>query len=143
MDTPRSTLESLGQRLRQARQERHMSQENLAQPEFTKSYVSAVERGKARPSLKALELMSRRLDLPITELLAAPVAVVEAPDLVALGLQFASQLDQAEMLINGDQATEALRLLNSAEQEHAAYIADLDPRSRYQFAYLRALAYLR
>src|SRR5437764_13200082 len=106
---PGSTLDSLGARLRRARQERHMSQENLAQPEFTKSYVSAVERGKARPSLKALELMARRLNLPVTELLAAPVPVVEAPDLPVLGTQLAGQLDQAELLINGDQAADALR----------------------------------
>ena len=46
-------LSTLGDRLRQARLGRGMSQEALAQPEFTKSYVSAVERGKARPSLKA------------------------------------------------------------------------------------------
>src|SRR3954462_3064340 len=95
---PGSTLETLGQRLRAARHERQMTQEQLAQPEFTKSYVSAVERGKARPSLKALELMARRLNLPVTELLAAPVAVEEAPDLSALDLQLAGQLDQAEML---------------------------------------------
>src|SRR5213592_2268534 len=94
---PGSTLNTLGQRLREARKERSMSQEQLAQPEFTKSYVSAVERGKARPSLKALELMSRRLNLPMTELLAAPVPEIEAPDLPALGAQLAWQLDRAEM----------------------------------------------
>jgi len=105
--------------------------------------VSAVERGKARPSLKALELMSRRLNLPITELLAAPVAVEEAPDLPAMDVRLAGQLDQAEMLINADQAAEALRLINAAGQEHAAYLADLDPSILYRLAYHRALAYLR
>jgi transcriptional regulator with XRE-family HTH domain len=59
-------LATLGERLRQARLERGLSQDALAQPEFTKSYVSAVERGKARPSLKALELMARRLGIPLS-----------------------------------------------------------------------------
>jgi tetratricopeptide (TPR) repeat protein len=143
INPPGSTLDTLGQRLRNARHERHMSQENLAQPEFTKSYVSAVERGKARPSLKALELMARRLDLPITELLALPAPVVEVPDLPALGVQLAAQLDQAELLINADRAAEGLRLINAAEQEHSAHLADLESRTRYHLAYLRALAYLR
>src|SRR6476661_1735082 len=61
---------TLGQRLRQARRQRGLTQDAIAQPEFTKSYVSAVERGKARPSLKALELMARRLGIPMSELLA-------------------------------------------------------------------------
>src|SRR4051794_26357980 len=37
-----SALAALGQRLRAARHARGMSQDNVAQPEFTKSYVSAV-----------------------------------------------------------------------------------------------------
>src|SRR6476661_3793757 len=115
MDTPRSTLESLGQRLRQARQERHMSQEKLAQPEFTKSYVSAVERGKARPSLKALELMSRRLGIPMNELLHAAPPAEDLPDLPALQADLSYELDCAQMLINTNQADEALRRINAAE----------------------------
>src|SRR3954469_9751580 len=95
---PGSTLDTLGQRLRAARHERGMSQEQLAQPEFTKSYVSAVERGKARPSLKALDLMSRRLGMPMTELLAAPGPTEAVPDLDALNSQLVGGLDQAELL---------------------------------------------
>src|SRR5438067_478099 len=122
MDTPSVTappgaLQALGARLRAARQERKMSQEQLAQPEFTKSYVSAVERGKARPSLKALDLMSRRLGLPMTELLATPLPEEPVPDLAALGADLSARLVQAELLINGDQAAEALRQINAAEQE--------------------------
>ena len=41
--TAPSRLDALGQRLRAARRERKLSQEALAQPEFTKSYISAVE----------------------------------------------------------------------------------------------------
>ena len=44
-------LTRLGARLREARRARKLTQEAVAQPEFTKSYISAIERGRARPSL--------------------------------------------------------------------------------------------
>src|SRR5215211_9447068 len=105
-------LSTLGERLRAARLARGMSQEMLAQPEFTKSYVSAVERGKARPSLKALELMSRRLGIPMSELLAISQTTEEETDVAALEEEFAYTLDNARMLSNTSRDEEALRLLN-------------------------------
>src|SRR5215212_5282682 len=99
-----SALSVLGARLRAARHERGMSQENLAQPEFTKSYVSAVERGKARPSLKALELMSRRLGIPMSELLAIAQSTAPETDVAALEEEFTYQLDHVKMLLHTGQA---------------------------------------
>src|SRR5690348_10868620 len=69
MDQPNIPVPGLGPRLRAARQARGLTQEALAAPEFTKSYVSAVEREKARPSLKALEVMARRLGVPLRDLM--------------------------------------------------------------------------
>jgi tetratricopeptide (TPR) repeat protein len=143
MVTQRSTLESLGQRLRQARLERHMSQEKLAQPEFTKSYVSAVERGKARPSLKALELMARRLEIPMNELLHAAPPTEGLPDLPALQADLSYELDAAQMLINTNRADEALRRINAAEQTAGPHLSEFDHDTRYRLYYLRARAYLR
>src|SRR3954468_19881969 len=111
-----SALAVLGQRIRAARHERGMSQENLAQPEFTKSYVSAVERGKARPSLKALELMSRRLGIPMPELLTGVPDVVDTLDLAALEEDIEYQLDCARRAIDTGQGGEALRLIAVAEE---------------------------
>src|SRR5690349_17696324 len=131
---PAGALQTLGERLRQARRERGMSQEQLAKPEFTKSYVSAVERGKARPSLKALSLMARRLNLPMTELLAAPTPQEAAPDLVALSTNLADRLDQAALLLDDDRSAAALRELDSIGQEFAANLVELAPRLRYRLA---------
>src|SRR5436309_3980751 len=100
-----STLTRLGPRLRAARQARHLSQAQLAEPEYTNSYVSAVERGRARPSLRALELLAGRLALPVSALLLPPAAGDPVPDLPALETHLADQLDQAALLINADQAT--------------------------------------
>jgi transcriptional regulator with XRE-family HTH domain len=145
MDTTEkvSTLSTLGARLRAARQQRGMSQEALAQPEFTKSYVSAVERGKARPSLKALELMARRLEIPMSELLAVPQSDEGTPDLTVLEEDFAYQLDYANRLIDTLQADDALRRLNAAERQHEAYLPQMSTQVRFRLRYLRARAYIR
>jgi tetratricopeptide (TPR) repeat protein len=145
MDTPESAsaLTALGQRLRQARRERGMSQEALAAPEFTKSYVSAVERGKARPSLKALDLMSRRLGVPMNELLAAPPPPAGALDLPALEAEFLYELEQARVLINMHRADEAVRRIRALEDAHAAHLSQLSLEARYLLLYTRALAALR
>jgi tetratricopeptide (TPR) repeat protein len=145
MDTTEkvSTLSALGQRLREARLQRRMSQEALAQPEFTKSYVSAVERGKARPSLKALELMARRLEIPMSELLAAPTSEEGEPDLALLEEDFTYQLDYANRLIDTAHADEALRRLNAAERQHSALLSQMSTQARFRLHYLRARAYVR
>src|SRR5689334_22746405 len=90
---------SLGQRLRQARLARGLSQEALASPEFTKGYISALERGAIQPSLRALEVLARRLDLPATSLIAAP-ALVTAPDWSAVEENLHYDLNYANMLIH-------------------------------------------
>ncbi len=63
---------TLGGRMRAVRLARSMTQDQVAQPEFTKSYVSAVERDKARPSVKALRLMATRLGTTAVALLVEP-----------------------------------------------------------------------
>ncbi|MHB8599219.1 MAG: helix-turn-helix domain-containing protein [Ktedonobacteraceae bacterium] len=55
------------------------TQSQLASPEFSISYISAIERGKIRPSLKALSILARRLDVPLTFLLeGSPAGAAEA-----------------------------------------------------------------
>lgn len=136
-------LNALGERLRQARLDRGMSQEALAQPEFTKSYVSAVERGKARPSLKALELMARRLGIPVSEFLVVAPPSGSDVDIVALDEDLAYQLDHAKLLITTERGDEALQLIHAAEQEYGPYLDRMSDQTRYRFHRLRALSYLR
>src|SRR5579872_2974148 len=49
-----------------------ITQKQLAAPEFSISYISAIERGRIRPSLKALDILARRLGVTSAELLAEP-----------------------------------------------------------------------
>src|SRR5436190_13259133 len=54
----------LGQRIRQLRIRKGMTQQDLAGEDYSKSYISAIEQGKTRPSLEALQRMASRLEVP-------------------------------------------------------------------------------
>ncbi len=59
----------LGQRIRQLRTRRGLTQQDLAGEDYSKSYISAIEQGKTRPSLEALQRLSSRLEVPAGNLL--------------------------------------------------------------------------
>ena len=69
----------VGTNIREVRTKLGMTQAQLASPEFSISYISAIERGKIRPSLKALSILAKRLDVPLTFLLeGSPSGAAEA-----------------------------------------------------------------
>lgn len=53
--------ESIGQRLRRLRHERGLSQRELAGPGVSYAYISRIEAGARRPSVKALRMLARKL----------------------------------------------------------------------------------
>ncbi|HSW42639.1 MAG TPA: helix-turn-helix transcriptional regulator [Patescibacteria group bacterium] len=59
---------TLGSRIRELRIRAGLTQAELGSP-MTRSFVSAVEHGRALPSLPALLLISSRLGVPVGELL--------------------------------------------------------------------------
>lgn len=61
----KSSANSLGTRVRLARKRLGLSQQELAGPEYVASYISAIERDKIHPSLKALQLIATRLHEPV------------------------------------------------------------------------------
>jgi transcriptional regulator with XRE-family HTH domain len=61
--------QTVGARLRAARRAKKYTQGRLAAPDFSVSYISAIERGQIQPSLRALEILARRLELSTTNLL--------------------------------------------------------------------------
>jgi tetratricopeptide (TPR) repeat protein len=72
------TAKALGQRIRQLRTRKGLTQQDLAGNDYSKSYISAIEQGKTRPSLEALQRMAARLEVP-AGLLLDPEAPGFAP----------------------------------------------------------------
>ncbi len=56
---------TLGERIRAARRERGLSQSTLAGEELTKGFISQVESGLVRPSLRSLQILANRLGKPL------------------------------------------------------------------------------
>ena len=75
-DRDRRAVE-LGRRIRERRRELGLTQSELAAP-FTKSYLSAVERGRTLPSLRALWLIASRLGTGVGDL-AGDVNILATP----------------------------------------------------------------
>src|SRR5579859_2803958 len=67
--SPSKIGKSVGEKLRAARIAQHYTQSQLAAPDFSVSYISAIERGQIHPSLRALEILAGRLGLTSTQLL--------------------------------------------------------------------------
>jgi tetratricopeptide (TPR) repeat protein len=56
----------IGERVRHARIAANLTQQELAGGAYSKSYISAVERGKMTPSFQALQMLAERLGRPVS-----------------------------------------------------------------------------
>jgi transcriptional regulator with XRE-family HTH domain len=63
LDGPQTGPESIGERLRRLRLERGLSQRELASPGVSYAYISRIEAGARRPSVKALRQLARKLNV--------------------------------------------------------------------------------
>lgn len=61
----------MGARVRQLRIERGMTQGQLASDDFSSGFISLLETGRTRASLRAAEILARRLGVAVSELLAS------------------------------------------------------------------------
>lgn len=116
--------EIIGERVRQARIAANLTQQELAGGAYSKSYISAVERGKMTPSFQALRLLAGRLNRPISFFLGEGVVDLEAlaqSSAIAYALpdeerqqrekEARQMLVEAEAWLRKDQAGEALAVL--------------------------------
>ncbi len=61
---------SIGLKVRELRTARGMTQAQLAGPDFSKGFISLLETGRTRVSLRAAHIIASRLGVDVTELLA-------------------------------------------------------------------------
>ena len=124
----------VGAKLRAARKAKKYTQGQLAAPDFSVSYISAIERGQIQPSLRALEILARRLELSSTDLLSGrsqqtyELAVsTSATNDEELLIDFTLFAAQTSILQN--KATEALTQLQYLEGKHLPERKQLDRKS--------------
>jgi transcriptional regulator with XRE-family HTH domain len=65
---PAAAGETVGERIRRLRHERGLSQRDIASPGVTYAYVSRIEAGARKPSIKALRQIARKLRVPLAYL---------------------------------------------------------------------------
>src|SRR5579884_1217131 len=97
----------IGQRIRAARQERGMSLAQVGGDDLTRSFLSLVELGRSRISLRALAIVAERLELPISYFLgdisASQAEIVEFT------------LDHAEVALARGKPGECLHAIEDVE----------------------------
>jgi tetratricopeptide (TPR) repeat protein len=105
--------QSVGAKLRAARLAKKYTQGQLARPDFSVSYISAIERGQIHPSLRALEIFALRLGISATDLLSMQ-ASQDAKGVSAIDLTIQSEEEielqflEAQILIRQGAAERAI-----------------------------------
>jgi transcriptional regulator with XRE-family HTH domain len=96
----------VGARIRSLRTARGLTQAQLAEPQYTKAYISMLESGRTRASMKALEHIAGRLGVQPSDLLGgSPSPAAPQYDLL-----------EAKRLVEQGQSAEAIPLLNALEE---------------------------
>src|SRR5579859_2595772 len=133
---------SVGEKLRAARVAQHYTQSQLAAPDFSVSYISAIERGQIQPSLRALEILAGRLGLASTQLL--PNHSQSDDHLNSLANISAQKEDEvgqhlleAHIYIMQEEPDDALTLLNTLNPKQ------LNRRYQLEQHYLEGWAYYK
>ncbi|NMB16433.1 MAG: tetratricopeptide repeat protein [Firmicutes bacterium] len=68
---------TLGEKVRYLRKRLNLTQQELAGDDFTKSFISQIEKNEANPSLKSLYIIAERLNKPVSFFLDESVGVDE------------------------------------------------------------------
>lgn len=124
-----STMQTIAQRIYTARIAAGMTQRELAGTEFSKSYISAIERGKMIPSIPALTVLAHRLQVRIAYLVGEDTMQQAHSEKEAT-----MRLGRAEALIRQDQPHSAWEALGDEPTE------DISIRQRLTWYWLAGWA---
>lgn len=112
----------LGDRLRNARTAKGLTQTELAEPEYTAAYVSTIEAGRRNPSRAALEHFARKLGMDPDELATGNSRGLRA-ELEARYLEERRKLSRGEQTVAEEAHAPLERLARRAEKVNMADIA--------------------
>lgn len=142
--------ETVGERLRRLRAERGLSQRDLSSPGVSYAYISRIEAGARRPSVKALRMLAEKLGVTAEYLeTGSQIVDAEARELRLADLELRLRLDGdaaggeleqilAEALAHADESAAArahiaLGVAADARSEHAQAIEHLERAVDYSF----------
>jgi tetratricopeptide (TPR) repeat protein len=95
----------LGRKVRELRLLRGLTQSDLAGDDFTSGFISLLETGRTRPSLRAAGILAQRLGVPVAELMASA-----APSESNLEIEVL----RGEQELSAGRANEALQVIGDA-----------------------------
>ena len=125
--------QTVGARMRAARLAKKYTQGKLASPDFSVSYISAIERGQIQPSLRALEIFALRLGTTSTDLLSTAPPGAKGTSAIDTTIQSAEEIElqllQAQLFIRQGAEQQAITLLRNLTS--ATLTAQQQKRLRY------------
>ena len=117
----------LGSRVRASRVARGLNQSDLTGGVYSVGYVSRIECGARRPTLKAITTISEQLGMSVGELLAG--ASEEEVDEIRLGISYAELA-----LENGEAVDAELQARRALERAQSTSLRDLTVQARFVVA---------
>ena len=110
----------IGERIREVRTRAELTQADVARGRYTAAYISALERGLAKPSMAALTFLSERLGVAITDLVAEepPAAARLEADLLLASGDAQRALDAYDTLLDrtGNERRQQAELLRGRSE---------------------------
>lgn len=122
---------TLGGRIRAARENLHLSLASVAGERYSTSLISQIERNRVEPSQASLQFLAQRLEIPLEDL---KLLVQQQRDTEVLDHQvhlFETLYTRAEQAFIAKQPHEALKMLETLNFPHIA------PELRWRFSALR------
>ncbi len=131
----RVSPETLGGRIRAARQNLHLSLAEVAGERYSTSLISQIERNRVDPSQESLRYLAEQLKLPIEDLTALAQQQRDSETEVSKYKVYEEQRLQAQELLTNNRPREALKLLGNLQ------IAHIPSPMRWRLAALRGQCY--
>jgi len=131
----RVSPDTLGGRIRAARQELHLSLAEVAGERYSTSLISQIERNRVDPSQESLRYLAERLELPLEDLMALAQQQRNSEAEVSKYKIYEEQRLQAQQALANNRPQEALKLLEDLP------IAQIPLPTRWRLAALRGQAH--
>ncbi|HHW58303.1 MAG TPA: helix-turn-helix transcriptional regulator [Clostridia bacterium] len=120
-------MAELGRRIREERKRQFLKQGDLSGDEFSKGYISLIEKGKISPSLKALNFIAQKLNKPVVYFLDEDY--IEKEELKKELAKYKNILEKfltAQQAFDSKNYEEAIRLyhdvLANSTDEYSSYL---------------------